>query len=172
MAGGAYQDFTNNTMQNTTTGGGGWSARFIGGTNSIIGFEAAYVGAASQISGLGATANTPYLVNNGFEGNARLNIPIRRGASLIEPYGYAGLGYAHFNITNYNSNTGITSSFARDDDTMTFPVGGGIAYAYKAFILDARAGWTGTYYQNLFPAGNESNTLNRWNVGGQVGFLF
>ena len=53
---------------------------------------------------------------------------------------------------------------------MTFPVGGGIAYAYKAFILDARAGWTGPIRTcSRRPA---SNTLNRWNVGGQVGFLF
>ena len=55
---------------------------------------------------------------------------------------------------------------------MTFPVGGGFAYGYKAFIVDARAGWTGTYYQNLLVGGATSNTLDNWNVGGQVGFRF
>ena len=52
MAGGAYQDFTNTGMKSTTQAGGGWAARFIGGTNSIIGFEAAYIGAANQFQGL------------------------------------------------------------------------------------------------------------------------
>jgi outer membrane protein OmpA-like peptidoglycan-associated protein len=172
MAGGAYQDFTNDSMTNTTSGGGGWSARFIGGTNSIIGFEAAYIGAANEFRGLGITSNTPLLVSNGFEGNARLNIPIRRGPHLIEPYGYAGLGFAHYTISNYNENANRLSSFTSTDDTMTFPVGGGFAYAYKAFIVDARAGWTGTYYQNLLTGADETGTLDHWNVGGQVGFVF
>jgi peptidoglycan-associated lipoprotein len=172
MAGGGYQDFTNDSMRTNTTGGGMWQARFIGGTNSVIGFEAAYIGAASQVQGLGITNNTPYLVSNGLEGTARLNIPIRRGSSLFEPYGYAGLGYSYYNITSYNDNAQVVSSFAETDNVMTFPVGGGFAYAYKALIMDARAGWRGTYYQNLLVGGGESNTLNNWNVGGQIGFMF
>ena len=108
MAGGSYQDFTNSTMKSTTSGGGGWNARFIGGTNSIIGFEAAYIGSAAQVQGLGITGNTPYLVSNGVEGNARLNIPLRVGAHLFEPYGYAGLGYSHYTISNYNANAGAS----------------------------------------------------------------
>jgi outer membrane protein OmpA-like peptidoglycan-associated protein len=172
MAGGAYQDFTNNNMRSTTTGGGGWSARFIGGTNSIIGFEAAYIGAAQEFNGLGITNNTPLLVQNGLEGNARLNVPIRYGAHLFEPYGYAGLGYSHYTVSNYNENAQRLSSFTSSDDVMNFPVGGGFAYAYKAFIIDARAGWTGTYYQNLLTGADSTGTLDHWNVGGQVGFTF
>ena len=172
MAGGNYQDFTNSTMKSTTNGAGGWNARMIGGINSIIGFEAAYVGSASQLQGLGITANQPYLVANGVEGNARLNIPVRVGPHLIEPYGFAGLGYAHYTISDYNANAARLSSSTSSDDVMTFPVGGGFAYGYKAFIVDARAGWTGTYYQNLLVGGNSSNTLDNWNVGGQIGFRF
>jgi len=172
MAGGAYQDYTNSSMRSTTTGGGGWSARFIGGTNSIIGFEAAYIGAANEFNGLGITGNTPLLVQNGLEGNARLNVPIRYGAHLFEPYGYAGLGYSHYTISNYNENAQRLSSFTSSDDVMNFPVGGGFAYAYKAFIIDARAGWNGTYYQNLLTGADSTGTLDHWNVGGQVGFTF
>ena len=172
MAGGNYQDFTNNTMKSATNGAGGWNARLIAGINSIIGFEAAYVGSASQLQGLGITDNTPYLVANGVEGAARLNIPVRVGAHLIEPYGFAGVGYAHYTVSDYNANAARLSSFASSDDVMTFPVGGGFAYGYKAFIVDARAGWTGTYYQNLLVGGASSNTLDNWNVGGQVGFRF
>lgn len=172
MAGGNYQDFTNSTMKSATNGAGGWNARMIGGINSIIGFEAAYVGSAAQLQGLGITDNTPYLVANGVEGAARLNIPVRVGAHLIEPYGFAGVGYAHYTVSDYNANAARLSSFASSDDVMTFPVGGGFAYGYKAFIVDARAGWTGTYYQNLLVGNNTSNTLDNWNVGGQVGFRF
>ena len=172
MAGGSYQDFTNSTMRSSTSGAGGWTARFIAGTNSIIGFEAAYQGAAGEFQGLGITNNTPLLVSNGLEGTGRLNIPIRYGASLFEPYGYAGLGYSHYTISNYNQNAQRLSSFTSTDDVMTFPVGGGFAYAYKAFIMDARAGWTATYYQNILPAQNSQGTLDHWNVGGQVGFTF
>jgi peptidoglycan-associated lipoprotein len=172
MAGGAYQDFTNTGMKSTTQAGGGWAARFIGGTNSIIGFEAAYIGAVNQFQGLGATNNTPLLVQNGLEGNARLNVPLRYGAHLFEPYGYAGLGYSHYTVSNYNQNAQRLSSFTSTDDVMNFPVGGGFAYAYKAFIIDARAGWTGTYYQNLLTGADASGTLDHWNVGGQVGFTF
>ena len=172
MAGGSYQDFTNSTMRSSTSGAGGWTARFIAGTNSIIGFEAAYQGAAGEFQGLGITNNTPLLVSNGLEGTGRLNIPIRYGASLFEPYGYAGLGYSHYTISNYNQNAQRLSSFTSTDDVMTFPVGGGFAYAYKAFIADARAGWTGTYYQNLLTGADSTGTLDHWNVGGQVGFTF
>ena len=175
MAGGGYTDFTNGNMRDVTNGGGTWDARFIGGTNSIVGFEAAYVGTARSINTLGVTANNPALVSNGLEGNFRLNAPIRRGASLFEPYGYVGLGYQHFNVSNYNSNTQALSSFsASSDDTMTVPVGGGFAYAYKAFIADVRAGWTAVYYDNMLNTGlqNANGALNHWNVGSQIGFMF
>jgi len=174
MAGGGYTDFTKGDMRDVTGGGGGWDARFIGGTHSIIGFEAAYVGSAHSINTLGVTANNPTLVQNGLEGNARLNVPLRKGASLFEPYGYVGLGYSHFQVSNYNSNTGVVSSFNNSgDNTMTVPFGGGFAYAYKSFIADVRAGWTAVYYDNLFQAANTSSgALDHWNAGGQIGFMF
>jgi hypothetical protein len=173
MAGGGYTDFTNNTMQNLTSGGGNWAARFIGGTNSILGFEAAYVGSANSINTLGVTANNPALVGNGLEGTLRLNVPLRKGNNLFEPYGYAGLGYTYFNISNFNSFTGTVSSFnGSHDNTMTVPVGGGFAYAYKNFIADARAGWTAVYYENILGNNFNDTALNHWNVGGQIGFMF
>jgi hypothetical protein len=172
MAGGAYQDFTNSTMRSATSPSGAWDARFIAGTNSIIGVEAAYIGSAANLQGLGVTGNQPALIANGLEGTARLNIPLRMGYHLVEPYGFAGIGYSHYTISNYNQNAQRLSSFTSTDEVMNVPVGGGVAYAYKQFIVDARAGWTATYYQNLLANGNTSGTLDHWNVGGQVGFRF
>jgi hypothetical protein len=172
MAGGGYQDFTESTMRSVTNAGAAWDARVVGGTHSIIGFEAAYVGAARELSQLGITANNPALVSHGVEGNVRLNIPIRRGASLFEPYGYGGVGYSNLRISNYNSNTAALSSFSSTDNVMNVPVGGGFAYGYKAFIADVRGGWTATFYNNLLVNESSTGTLNHWNVGGQAGFRF
>ena len=57
---------------------------------------------------------------------------------------------------------------------MTVPVGGGFAYAYKAFIADVRAGWTAVYYDNMLNGnfGSNNGALNHWNAGGQIGFMF
>jgi len=175
MAGGAYSNFTDSTTRDVTSGGAAWDARFVGGTNSYLGFEAAYVGTANSLTALNNTANNPALVSNGLEGNARINIPIRKGPSLFEPYGYVGLGYSHFTISNFNSNSQTLSSFSTsNDNTMTVPVGGGFAYAYKAFIADVRGGWTGVYYDNMLTGnfGSNNNALAHWNAGGQVGFMF
>lgn len=171
MAGGNYTDYTSGTMRDVTAGGGGWDARFIGGTHSIIGFEAAYVGSAHSIHTLGFTSSNPNLVANGLEGNGRLNIPIRRGASLFEPYGFVGLGYSRYRVSSYNSAT-LSSFSSAGDNTMTFPVGGGFAYGYKGFIADVRAGWTGVYFDNIVPSNSSNSLLNNWNAGGQVGFNF
>jgi hypothetical protein len=172
MAGGAYSDFTQSDMRNRTSGGGAWDARVVGGTNSVVGFEAAYIGSANSIQTLGLTANNPALVSNGVEGTLRVNAPFHTGESLLEPYGFVGLGWSHYNINNYNSNFGTVSDFSRSDNVMNVPIGGGFAYGYRAFIIDARASWTPTYYNNLLVNANGSGTLNTWQAGGQVGFKF
>jgi len=172
MAGGGYTDFTKGDMRDVTGGGGGWDARFIGGTHSIIGFEAAYVGSAHSINSLGVTSANPTLIQNGFEGTGRLNIPIRYRANLFEPYGYAGLGYSRFHVSNFENGT-LSSFTSNADNTMTAPFGGGFAYAYKGFIADVRGGWTAVYYENLLGAAqNTGGALNHWNAGGQIGFMF
>jgi hypothetical protein len=173
MAGGGYQDFTNSDMRDRTDGGGAWDVRFVGGTRSYLGFEGAYVGAARGIQALGATGNSPTLISNGIEGTLRINAPFMKGESLFEPYGVAGLGWSRYHITNFDSNTASLSSFdAANDDVMTVPLGLGFAYGYKALIVDVRATYAPTYYNNLLQASNGSGTLNTWGLGGQVGFAF
>ncbi|HVZ85543.1 MAG TPA: OmpA family protein [Polyangia bacterium] len=165
LLGGGYQQFTNPTLRDATGQGGDWSVRAVAGTRSIIGFEAAYVGSARGITPLGVTTGDQRLVSNGVQGALRLNIPIIFGNHMIEPYGFGGVGWDHYQVTNFNAGL---SDFARSDDIMTVPVGGGLAYEYKAFMIDARASWTPTYFNNL-PNGA---TFNTWNVGGQMGVAF
>jgi hypothetical protein len=168
VVGGGYEDFTNSSMRGLTSGGGSWDVRAIGGTRSYVGFEAAYVGSARDVTALGAARST--LVGNGFEGTLRLNVPVIRSRSLYEPYGFIGLGYSHYSITNYN--TALTSDFASSDGVMTMPFGLGFAYGYSAFIADARLSYTATYFDSLLPSGNGTGALNHWGVGGNVGFRF
>jgi hypothetical protein len=82
------------------------------------------------------------------------------------------VGYSHYTISDYNANAAALSAFTSSDDVMNFPVGGGLAFGYKALIVDARAGWTGTYSQNILPGQDQTGTLDHWNVGGQIGFMF
>jgi hypothetical protein len=167
VVGGGYEDFTNTSMRGLTSGGGSWDARLIGGTRSYLGFEAAYVGSARNVTALGASSST--LVGNGFEGTLRINVPIIRERALYEPYGFIGLGYSHYSISNYAP--ALTSDFASSDSVMTMPFGAGFAYGYGGFIADARFAYTATYYNNLLQNGGAGG-LNHWGVGGNVGFRF
>jgi hypothetical protein len=168
VVGGGYEDFTNGSMRGLTSGGGAWDARVVGGTRSYVGFEAAYVGSARDVTALGAGRST--LVANGFEGTLRLNVPVVRQRALYEPYGFIGLGYSRYSITNFNA--ALTSDFASADGVMTMPFGAGFAWGYAGFIADARFTYTPTYFNSLLQTGNGSGALNHWGAGANVGFTF
>jgi hypothetical protein len=166
LLGGGYEDFTNDGMQNMTGGGGSWTARLVAGTRQFVGLEAAYVGAARSISTLGLSSNSN-LVANGLEGALRVNVPVARGASLIEPFGFIGLGWQHYNVTNAGVNT---SDLNDADDIMTMPYGGGLAFGYGMFMADARFTYRQTYLNDLLRTSN--GKLNTWGITGQVGVEF
>jgi len=170
FAGGGYEDFTNSNVRGMTGGAGAWDARLIAGTRSILGLEAAYVGASRNIEALGLGTNSN-LVSNGFEGAVRFNVPVTRAASLYEPFGYVGLGYSHYSVTNYT--VAASADVASGDNVMTVPFGAGFAYGYKAFMADARVNYTPTFYNDMFQASTGGNgALNHWGVGGNLGLSF
>ncbi len=166
LLGGGYQQFTNSGIRNQTGEGGYWNVRAVMGTREFIGFEAAYVGDARGLTGLGFS-NNARLVSNGVEGVLRLNVPVMRGYSLVEPFGFVGVGWQHYQITNNNN---VLSDVVGSDDVLTLPFGGGLEYAHHGFLADARFTYRETYYNNLF--GQNGGDLNNWNVGGQIGFEF
>ncbi len=167
FVGGGFEDFANDSLRSMTGSGGYWSARIVGGMRQIIGVEAAYVGNARTIDALGLNGNAR-LISNGLEGALRLNIPIvsPNQMSLVEPFGFVGLGWAHYNLTNINVNV---SNVASSDDIMTMPFGGGLAFGYGGFMADARFTYRKTYYNNLVTGGGD---LDSWGAGGQIGFGF
>ena len=166
LLGGGYTQFTNSGIRNTTGDGGYWNVRIVEGTRQFVGFEAAYVGDARGMTGLGFS-NNARLVSNGVEGVLRLNVPIVRGPSLVEPFGFVGVGWQHYQITN---NSNALADVSSKDDILTLPFGGGLEFAYHGFMADARFTYRETYYNNLL--GPQGGDLNNWNVGGQVGFEF
>ena len=166
LVGGGYEDFTSNTMRSQTGGGGSWNARGVVGTHQFVGVEGAYVGAAHSVDALGVNSSA-VLISNGLEGNVRVNLPIlMRRAQLLEPFGFVGLGWQHYQVTNTNTNT---SDLAKNDDVVTVPFGGGLEYAVGRFMADARFTYRPTYYNDLMRSGG---SLSNWGVGGQLGVSF
>jgi hypothetical protein len=166
LVGGGFNQYTNGRLQNVTGDGGFWTARVVAGTREYVGMEAAYLGDARSISGLGFS-NDSRLISNGLSGNLRVNIPIVRGASLVEPFGFVGVGWQHYTVTNNNV---ALSDVISSDNVLTLPYGGGLEFAYKGFMADARFTYTQTYYNNLTET--IGGNLNNWGVGGQIGFEY
>jgi hypothetical protein len=166
LLGGGYEDFTYSDIRSMTGGAGAWDARLVGGTRQFVGLEAAYVGSARSIQTLGLASDSN-LVSNGAEGALRLNAPIARGASLIEPFGFIGLGWQRYHVTNTPE---ATSDVSRNDDVMTMPLGGGVEYGYRQLLVDARFTWRATYLNDLLRT--TGGKLNTWGVGGNVGVAF
>jgi hypothetical protein len=166
LVGGGFEELTNPNLRSVTGLGGTWSARIVAGTRHFVGLEAGYVGAARNINALGLS-NDARLVSNCAEGALRVNLPLvsRNRRSLVEPFGFIGLGWSHASVTNTNVNG---SDLASNDDIMTLPFGGGVAFAHGRFMADARFTYRRTYYNSLLPGGN----LNSWGGGGQVGVGF
>jgi hypothetical protein len=166
LIGGGFQDFSNDTLRSMTGSGGYWNARLLFGTRQPIGVEAAYVGDARSISGLGLSSNSR-LMSNGAEGALRLNLPIAQGASLVEPFAFVGLGWAHYQVSGNNT---ATSDLAASDDVLTLPYGAGLELSYRGLMADARFTYRQTYYNNLLGSGG--GDLNNWGVGALIGFEY
>jgi hypothetical protein len=165
MLGGGWEHFTQSVPQAVTNPGGSWDARIAAGTRQFVGLEAAYVGGSRSVTVLG-TATNANLVNNGLEGVLRLNLPVVLGRSLIEPFGFAGLGWQHYSTSSSFRTADITST----DDVMTMPYGAGLMYSYRMVMIDGRITWHETYYNNMFAALGAK--LNTFGVGGNLGVAF
>lgn len=166
LVGGGFQDFSNGTLRSMTGNGGYWNARLLFGTRHLIGFEAAYVGDARSISGLGLSSNSR-LMSNGAEGALRLNLPLAQGGSLLEPFAFVGLGWAHYQVSGNNA---ATSDVASSDDVLTLPYGAGLELSYRGLMADARFTYRQTYYNNLLGSGG--GDLNNWGAGALIGFEY
>lgn len=164
--GGGVAGFTDEQMTDVTDVAGTWETRIGIGTRKIVGFEAAYIGAAQNIDTLGLD-NSAVLVGTGLEGVARVNI----GKAMFQPYLLAGLGWKRYDITNESFNT---SSISDSDNVMEIPVGAGVNYRYEGLILDLRGVFRPSVDDDLVakPAGGDRARLHNWSGVLRAGFEF
>lgn len=169
--GGGATNFTQPDAVGATGTGGYWDARLGIGTRSFVGAEVAYVGSSRDIQALGLNSDA-FLVGNGVEGIARLNVPITTGNVLVEPYTFGGVGWQRLNIVSSSANT---SSFDSEDDIMTIPLGVGFAVGWGGLTLDLRGTYRQALGSNLLGTQTSSfdnTSLNSWGAGGALGFEF
>jgi hypothetical protein len=162
--GGAYSNFTDNEARDFTQPGGGWEARYVIGTRTVLGAEAAYTASANPVDALGVDDGA-VLLGNGAEASVRANLTTDTAA---QPFVLAGLGWRHYNIVNTDTNT---SDIADADDAMTIPLTAGVAYRYDRFLGDIRAMYRPSLFDDII-AGDREASLDSASVNLNVGFEF
>jgi len=168
QGGGGLTYFTGGNENDLTDAGGSWDVRAVFGTRMIPALEAAYVGSSrSVVSGV---ASGTGLIGNGLEGNFRLNAPFLVNETLIEPFGFIGLGWSHYYLSSLRGQF-VT---VRSDDVGVIPMGAGLAFAYHGFLAEARFTYRPTWGSSDFVLANDGRTfdLDTWTVGAMVGFEF
>jgi hypothetical protein len=131
----------------------------------------AYVGSARKIEALGLNSDA-FLLGNGVEGVARLNVPLTMEAFLLEPYTFGGVGWQRYNLMTDSANT---SSIDDVDDLVSVPLGLGLAFGFSGVTLDARATYRHAFGSDLFGSKTSSfddTSMNSWGAGGSLGFEF
>lgn len=167
--GGGVSDFTSDTMRGTTDVGGSWGVNVAFGLRGPVGFEAAYVGSAQSIDALGLDSDS-ILVGNGLQGLLRVNVL----DAAIQPFLFGGLGWRHYDLTNTDFNT---SDIADNDDVLEVPVGAGLAWKYRGFLVDARGEWRYATGGDMVPSIQDDGTIDganmsRWGAQANIGFAF
>jgi opacity protein-like surface antigen len=166
--GGGVGGFTEETMRELTDVGGGWNARFVVGTRTVIGFEAAYIGGLQTIDTLGLDADA-LLLSSSIEGDVRFAPTRLVVESPIHPYVFWGLAYRRYDVTNTDTNT---SSVEDEDSLVEMPLGLGATYAIDRFQIDLRASYRPAWDADLVPDAKEGTGLATWGASLQVGYEF
>jgi hypothetical protein len=165
VIGGGVAGFTASDAVDMTNPAGAWTARIIVGTRTPVGFEAAYVGTAQDITALNLDSKS-ILLSSAVEGLVRVNILTGRW----QPYVFGGLAYKHYDLVNSDFNT---SSVLNSDAVGEVPLGGGIAFRYDGFVADARLAFNPAFESDLIPTiGGEKIDLHTWNLNLKVGWEF
>ena len=172
MFGGGVTDFASPTVREMTGTGGAWDVRLVFGQREVLALETAYVGSAHYISASGLDTDA-MLVSNGAEGVLRLNIPVIDHGSIIEPFGFVGLGWSRYELTQTAYNR---SSISTVDNVMEVPYGAGLTMGSDGFLVDIRFTYRTTYYDNMMRLASSTTgdnmRLDSWSLGAHIGFEF
>jgi hypothetical protein len=162
MLGGGITGFTASRARDVTETGGGWNARLVVGTRSVLSAEIGYVGSAQSVDATGLDGDA-FLLGNGGEVAARIGWP----RSAVQPYLLAGAGFTHYSLVNDDFNT---SSVESSDNLVHFPLGAGIAVRAGNVLLDARGVFRPSVEGDLFA--EDENDMHTWSGSLNAGWEF
>lgn len=167
-AGGGVTDFDGGSVDDFADTGGAWDVRVGYGLNTLVGFEAAYIGTAYGVDSL---LEDSTLVGNGLEGNVRVNI-LRNGFPElnfpVQPYAFVGAAWKHYSV---GDDFAASANMEDNDNVFELPLGGGVAYYFdNGIMLDARFDYRFASDEDLVVVGDDS--LNNWNLTGKIGWVF
>lgn len=161
--GGGLYGFTGDTLRDTTSAGGNWTARLTFGLRAPIALELAYIGSGQTIDALGID-NDAFLVSNGAQGALRFNLTPSRE---VTPFLYGGLAWRHYALVNTDTNT---SAISDDDDVFEFPVGLGISTQAEGILIDLRGEFRYATAEDMVPdltvvgIGDDDAKMHSWGV--------
>jgi hypothetical protein len=94
----------------------------------------------------------------------RFNLPILQQASLLAPFGFAGIGWNRLDIVN----AGDDVTLPHQDHRFVVPLGAGLARGHRGFFSDARFTYRQAFEDEMFGGPD----MSQWNVAVHVGAEF
>jgi hypothetical protein len=160
--------FTDSTMRDTTKTGGLWDVRVGLMTNRALGVELAYEGGLQAIDSLGLDTDAR-LLSTELEALGRLNFLTGRWS--IQPYAFAGAAWKRYSLENVEINT---SDVNDQDDVLEIPLGVGLGYRVRGFLVDVRGSFRPAIDSDLVPKNSEGDAaaLHTWAATMRLGYAF
>lgn len=147
--------------------GGYWEARFIMGTQSILGGEIAYVGSGREIAASGLDSRA-LLVSNGIETNSRISLPLRVGELRLSPFLMSGIGYQHLRVTRSDV---YKSEVKKSANALVMPFGAGLGVGHGPWLVDFRFTYRRIFDSDLIKeSGHKRENLGNWALGLTAGY--
>jgi hypothetical protein len=159
QAGGGVAGFFNDNLRDVTDTGANYGARLTYGTRMPVGLEAAYIGSAQSMKGLGLDRDA-LLFSNGAEAMVRVNLL----PGAWQPFVAAGAAWRHWAVRSDVN----TSNVKDNDDTFEIPANLGVAYRARGFLVDLRAIYRGSFSNDLLGSAN----MSTWNAAANLGIEF
>lgn len=158
-AGAGAAGFFNDNLRNVTNTGANYNVRLTYGTRLPVGFEAAYIGSAQSLKGLGVDRDA-LLFSNGAEAVVRVNLL----PGAWQPFVAAGAAWRHWAVRSDVN----TSNVKDTDDTFEIPANLGLAFRARGFLMDVRGVYRGSFSNNLLGSAN----MSTWNAAANLGIEF
>jgi hypothetical protein len=154
------EGFLGGAMRDLAGIGPAWNVRVGWGNSQSVTVEAGYAGSRQPVHSMDNGALTAH----GAHGMLRVNIVPEL---VVEPFFFVGAGWSRYTVSGTPANVELAT---RQDNTLEFPFGIGVAYGYRGFSLDLRVGVRVIAAPDLVPAmepiegSEDSEMMHRYGV--------